>query len=264
MAIDWDALLDDERQRRRRAPAGRLRRTSARQLARRGIDIAADPGAGRRASPSRCRPGASRPAARASRGSPARASRATSSRRSTTAPSSTAWCASRPRSRCTSRGTSPTIPPCAQAYAAERGLAFGAMNSNTFEDQPGQAHSYKFGSLSPHGRGRARAGDRAQPRTASSSARRSARARTRSGSATAATSRASCTSGGRSIGTSTACARIYAALPPAWRLFIEHKLYEPAFYSTVLNDWGVSYYCARELGDRGVLASWTSATTRRT
>jgi L-rhamnose isomerase/sugar isomerase len=34
------------------------------------------------------------------------------------------------------------------------------------------------------------------------------------------------------------------------RLFIEHKLYEPAFYSTVLNDWGISYYCARELGDR--------------
>ena len=41
---------------------------------------------------------------------------------------------------------------------------------------------------------------------------------------------------------------IYAALPRGWRLFIEHKLYEPAFYSTVLNDWGVSYYCARELG----------------
>ena len=34
------------------------------------------------------------------------------------------------------------------------------------------------------------------------------------------------------------------------RVFIEHKLYEPAFYSTVLNDWGISYYCARELGDR--------------
>ena len=28
------------------------------------------------------------------------------------------------------------------------GLAFDAMNSNTFQDQPGQAHSYKFGSLS--------------------------------------------------------------------------------------------------------------------
>jgi L-rhamnose isomerase/sugar isomerase len=43
---------------------------------------------------------------------------------------------------------------------------------------------------------------------------------------------------------------VYDALPRGWRLFIEHKLYEPAFYSTVLNDWGVSYHCARELGDR--------------
>ena len=31
-------------------------------------------------------------------------------------------------------------------------------------------------------------------------------------------------------------------------LFLEHKLYEPAFYSTVINDWGTSYYAATELG----------------
>src|SRR5688572_19049931 len=33
-------------------------------------------------------------------------------------------------------------------YAAERGLGFDAMNSNTFQDSPGQKLSYKFGSLS--------------------------------------------------------------------------------------------------------------------
>jgi L-rhamnose isomerase/sugar isomerase len=44
--------------------------------------------------------------------------------------------------------------------------------------------------------------------------------------------------------------RIYQALPDDWRLFIEHKFYEPAFYSTVINDWGVSYHCARELGPK--------------
>ena len=43
---------------------------------------------------------------------------------------------------------------------------------------------------------------------------------------------------------------IYAALPDDWRVFMEHKLYEPAFYSTVINDWGVSYHCARELGPK--------------
>jgi L-rhamnose isomerase/sugar isomerase len=43
---------------------------------------------------------------------------------------------------------------------------------------------------------------------------------------------------------------IYDALPEGWRVFLEHKLYEPAFYSTVMNDWGTSYYCASELGPK--------------
>src|SRR5581483_5707572 len=34
-----------------------------------------------------------------------------------------------------------------KALAAQFGLRFDAMNSNTFQDQPGQKHSYKFGSL---------------------------------------------------------------------------------------------------------------------
>src|SRR5262249_46125524 len=34
-----------------------------------------------------------------------------------------------------------------RALAAQHGLKFDAMNSNTFQDQPGQKHSYKFGSL---------------------------------------------------------------------------------------------------------------------
>jgi len=136
-----------------------------------------------------------------------------------------------------------------RACAAERGLRFGPMNSNTFEDQPGQAHSYKFGSLSHTDRG----------------VREQAVAHNRH-----------CMDVGLKLGARAlsiwvgdggnfpgqlhvrraldryldSLREIYAALPPGWRLFIEHKLYEPAFYSTVLNDWGVSYYCARELGDR--------------
>jgi L-rhamnose isomerase/sugar isomerase len=43
---------------------------------------------------------------------------------------------------------------------------------------------------------------------------------------------------------------IYDKVPDDWRLFIEHKLYEPAFYSTVLNDWGTSYYVANVLGSK--------------
>jgi L-rhamnose isomerase/sugar isomerase len=43
---------------------------------------------------------------------------------------------------------------------------------------------------------------------------------------------------------------IYAAVPDGWRLFIEHKLYEPAFYSTVVSDWGTSILVAKELGPK--------------
>ena len=41
---------------------------------------------------------------------------------------------------------------------------------------------------------------------------------------------------------------IYAALPADWRLFTEHKLYEPAFYSTVIQDWGTNLMAAQALG----------------
>jgi L-rhamnose isomerase/sugar isomerase len=41
---------------------------------------------------------------------------------------------------------------------------------------------------------------------------------------------------------------IVAAIPDGWRLFIEHKLYEPALYSTVIADWGTSFICATQLG----------------
>ena len=43
---------------------------------------------------------------------------------------------------------------------------------------------------------------------------------------------------------------IYAALPDDWRLFTEHKMYEPAFYSTVVQDWGTNYLIAQELGPK--------------
>ena len=57
---------------------------------------------------------------------------------------------------------------------------------------------------------------------------------------------------------------IYAALPDDWRLFSEHKMYEPAFYATVVAGLG------HQLPDRPASsgprpsASSTSATMRRT
>jgi len=134
-------------------------------------------------------------------------------------------------------------------FAAQRGLHFDAMNSNTFQDQPDQVLSYKFGSLTHP--------DPAVRRQAIEH-------------------NLECIELGESLGSQAitvwigdggnfpgqqhfrnaleryleSMREIYRALPADWRLFIEHKLYEPAFYSTVINDWGVSYYCARELGPK--------------
>jgi L-rhamnose isomerase / sugar isomerase len=145
----------------------------------------------------------------------------------------------------------PKDPAELRRFAREHGLCFDAMNSNTFQDQPGQNLSYKFGSLT-------------HPDPA---VRRQA-----------VEHNLECIEIGRVLGSQAltvwiadggnfpgqvhprrALERylesmhvIYKALPDNWRIFLEHKLYEPAFYSTVVNDWGTSYYCARELGPKAL------------
>ncbi len=143
----------------------------------------------------------------------------------------------------------PEDPAALRAFAAERGLGLTSVNSNTFEDQPGQRHSYRFGSLS-----HTDAAVRAQAVEHNLEC-------LRIGEALGATALTVWIGDGanfpgqqhfrrsldRYLGS---LGQIYAALPAGWRLFIEHKLCEPAFYATVLNDWGTSYYCARALGER--------------
>ena len=43
---------------------------------------------------------------------------------------------------------------------------------------------------------------------------------------------------------------IYAGIPSDWALFLEHKMYEPAFYATVIQDWGSSLLAAQATGER--------------
>jgi L-rhamnose isomerase/sugar isomerase len=145
----------------------------------------------------------------------------------------------------------PDDPAALRAQAAVRGLSLTTVNSNTFEDQPGQAHSYKFGSLSH----------------TDAAVREQAVAHNvhcmELGVALGARAHSIWIGDGGNFPGQQHVRRaldryleslraIYGALPPGWRLFIEHKLYEPAFYSTVLNDWGVSYYCAREIGPQAL------------
>lgn len=133
--------------------------------------------------------------------------------------------------------------------AASFGLGFDAVNSNTFQDQRDQPLSYRFGSL-----------------THSDPAVR----------AQAVEHNIACIELGAALGSKAltvwigdgtnfpgqqdlsasfdryleSAALIYAALPADWKLLIEHKLYEPALYSTVISDWGSSILSAQELGPK--------------
>ncbi|RST30642.1 L-rhamnose catabolism isomerase [Sphingomonas ginkgonis] len=133
--------------------------------------------------------------------------------------------------------------------AAELGLGFDAVNSNTFQDQAGQPLSYGAGSLA-----------------ATDPAVR----------AQAVEHNLECIEIGRQLGSTAltvwvgdgsnfpgqqdlsrsfdryldSAATIYAALPGDWRMLLEHKMFEPAFYSTVISDWGSSILAAQQLGER--------------
>jgi L-rhamnose isomerase/sugar isomerase len=143
----------------------------------------------------------------------------------------------------------PENPAELRAYAHARGLVFDSMNSNTFQDRAGQRLSYKFGSLTHTNRAVRRQAIEHNLECLDIGEKLGARSHT-----------VWIGDGGNFPGQLhfrraldryvDSLREIYAALPRGWRLFIEHKLYEPAFYSTVLNDWGTSYYCARELGEQ--------------
>jgi len=129
------------------------------------------------------------------------------------------------------------------------GLGFDAVNSNTFQDQAGQEHSYKFGSLShTHAATRQQAVDHNIECIAF-------------GQALGSKALTIWVGDGANFPGQTNFARqferfldatkqIYGHLPADWRLFTEHKIYEPAFYSTVVQDWGTNYLIATELGDQ--------------
>ena len=133
--------------------------------------------------------------------------------------------------------------------AASLGLGFDAVNSNTFQDQPGQAQTYATGSLSS---------------TVEATRRQ------------AIEHNIECIEIGRQLGSRDltvwvgdgtnfpgqqdfarsldryldAASEVYAVLPDDWRMLLEHKMFEPAFYSTVISDWGSSILAAQELGPK--------------
>ena len=133
--------------------------------------------------------------------------------------------------------------------ARELGLGFDAVNSNTFQDQLNQPASYANGSLA----------------ATDPNVRRQA-----------IEHNIECIEIGRQLGSTDitvwvgdgsnfpgqqdlarsfdryleSAAEIYAALPNDWRMLLEHKMFEPAFYSSVLADWGSSILAAQTLGEK--------------
>lgn len=143
----------------------------------------------------------------------------------------------------------PQNPNAIKSLASEYGLRFDAVNSNTFQDQPGQSYSYKFGSL----------------QHVNQAVRKQAIAHNieviqqgielGSESLTVWLSDGSCFPGQLNFRkaferTLESLQEIYAALPEHWKLFVEYKAFEPNFYSMTVGDWGQSLLFANKLGSR--------------
>jgi L-rhamnose isomerase/sugar isomerase len=147
----------------------------------------------------------------------------------------------------------PADPEGLRAYAAGQGIGFDAMNSNTFQDNPsttdGGRVSYKFGSLANADPAARRAAIEHNLRVIDLGARLGSRALTvwladgtnHPGQADFRAQFERVGEGLRSI---------HEHLPEGWRMFTEHKPYEPAFYSTVNQDWGSSLLLAQAAGPR--------------
>nr|WP_121270615.1 TIM barrel protein [Pedobacter schmidteae] len=139
--------------------------------------------------------------------------------------------------------------PAIKALVAQHGLTFDAMNSNTFQDQTGQAHSYKFGSLQHV--------DKAVRKQAIDHNIEVIRQGVELGSKalTVWLADGSCFPGQLNFrkafqNTLESLQEIYAALPADWKVFVEYKAFEPNFYSTTVGDWGQSLLYANKLGPK--------------
>jgi L-rhamnose isomerase / sugar isomerase len=133
--------------------------------------------------------------------------------------------------------------------AAELGLGFDAVNSNTFQDQPGQAHSYSTGSLASTLEATRQQAVEHNIECIEIGQQLGSR------DLTVWVGDGTNFPGQQDMGRSLdryleASAQVYAALPGDWRMLLEHKMFEPAFYSTVISDWGSSILAAQELGPK--------------
>jgi len=136
-----------------------------------------------------------------------------------------------------------------KSLAEQHGLKFDAVNSNTFQDQPDQSVSYKFGSLQHV--------DKLVRKEAIAHNIEVIKHGEALGSKalTVWLADGSCFPGQLNFRkafqrTLESLQEIYAALPADWKVFIEYKAFEPNFYSMSVGDWGQSYLYASKLGPK--------------
>jgi L-rhamnose isomerase/sugar isomerase len=136
-----------------------------------------------------------------------------------------------------------------KALAVEHNLRFDAVNSNTFQDQPGQEHSYKFGSLQHVNKAVRKLAIQHNIEVIQHGVNLGSK------SLTVWLADGSCFPGQLNFrkawqNTFESLQEIYAALPANWKVFVEYKAYEPNFYSTTVGDWGQSLLYASKLGPK--------------
>ena len=127
----------------------------------------------------------------------------------------------------------PDNPQEIKEFAAELNVKFDAVNSNTFQDQPGQKHSYKFGSLC-HVNSDIRAQAVEHNKQVIDIGKKLG-----SESITIWLADGSSFPGQMNFrnalnNTGESLKEIYNHLPEKWKMYIEYKPYEPNFYSMVI------------------------------
>jgi L-rhamnose isomerase / sugar isomerase len=143
----------------------------------------------------------------------------------------------------------PTDATAIKALAAQHGLLFDAVNSNTFQNQPGQKESYKFGSLHHVDKAVRKQGILHNIDVIKHGVDIGSK------SLTVWLADGSCFPGQLNFrksfeNTLESLHEIYAALPNDWKMFVEYKAYEPNFYSMAVGDWGQSLLYANKLGEK--------------
>ncbi|MGA5192938.1 L-rhamnose isomerase [Streptomyces exfoliatus] len=130
------------------------------------------------------------------------------------------------------------------AYAKERGLELGAINSNTFQDD-----DYKLGSVChPDAKVRRKAVDHLLECVDIMDATGSTDLKLWFADGTNYPGQDDVV--GRQDRLAEALAEVYARLGDEQRLLLEYKFFEPAFYTTDVPDWGTSYAHCLKLGPK--------------